>query len=142
MEISEHFDIREFIPPEIWSKFGTQSRWFVRPEIVNFAEFVRNHFGKSVTINNWHTGGSFHYRGLRTPECTEGAANSQHRYMNAIDLNVSGMTSDEVYDHILANEKLFMEAGLTTLEDKAMTKGWTHCDFRNTGLDKILIVKP
>lgn len=142
MKISEHFDIREFVPKEIWDKFGEQSIWFVRKETVEFAEFLRNHFGKAITINNWHTGGTFNFRCLRTPSCTEGAAYSQHRFMNGFDFNVAGMTSDEVYDHILANQDEFMKAGMTTMENKSMTKGWTHIDFRWTGLNKILIVNP
>lgn len=141
-QISEHFDIREFVPQEIFNQFGEKSRWFVSERMVKFAEFLRDHFGKGITINNWHTGGKFHYRGLRTPQCTEGATNSQHRYMNAIDFNVAGMTSDEVFDHIIANKELFMAQGLTTLEDKAMTKGWTHADMRWTGMSDLLIVKP
>lgn len=141
-KISEHFDVREFVPPEIWNAFGENSQWFVRPEIVRLAEFIRNHFGKPMTINNWHTGGIFHYRGFRPRSCNEGAELSQHRICGAIDFNIEGLTDDEVYDEIIKNEAAFMAAGLTTLEDKTITKGWTHGDMRWTGLSHILTVKP
>ncbi len=141
-KISEHFDVREIVTPEIYAKFGENSKWFVSEKQIRFAEFLRMHFGKAITINNWHTGGHLQNRGTRNPITDVGAVYSQHKLMNAVDINVSGMNSDEVYDHILANEKLFMSAGLTTMENKSFTKGWTHCDFRITGLDHILIVNP
>lgn len=142
MKISEHFDVRELVTPEIYAKFGSNSKWFVTEKQINFAEFLRNHFGKAITINNWHTGGHLQNRGTRNPISDVGAVYSQHKLANGIDFNVSGMGSDQVYDYILANEKLFMEAGLTTLENKLFTKGWTHADFRITGLNHILIVNP
>ncbi len=142
MKISEHFDVREFVPKEIWDKWGVNSIWWVNPKLVELAELIRNHFNASVTINNWHTGGSFNWRGLRTPSCTEGASLSQHRFMNAIDINVGGKNSDEVFDEIFKNQGKFMTIGLTTMEDKSMTKGWTHLDCRNTGKKELLIVKP
>lgn len=117
-----------------------------------------------IVVNDYHTkmlGGTFNNRGLRTvkyinDQLAKGvktAMLSQHvgGSTNAKDINVvifykGGRTrvvpSNEVYDTILANEKVFMEAGLTTLENKTMTNGWTHMDCRFTGLDKLYIVNP
>lgn len=140
--ISTHFRIEEFVPKHVFEQFGVNAKWFVRPEVVKYMEFVRNHFGKAITINNWHTGGTFNFRGMRTSDCAEYKPFSQHSLVGAVDYNVEGMTSDEVYDYILAHEAEFMAAGLTTMENKAMTKGWTHNDFRWTGLPHIFIVEP
>jgi hypothetical protein len=142
MKISENFDVREFVTREIFLKFKENSKWFVSKQQLEFAEFLRSHFDKPIIINNWLTGGDLDERGTRNPNASTGATYSQHKIANALDFNVKGMTSDEVYDHILAHEKEFMAAGLTTMEDSRYTRGWTHCDFRITGLDKILIVKP
>ena len=121
-----------------------------------------------VVVNTWHdpvlikaTGNKFENRGLRTvtyinAQVAKGvktAMLSQHvgGSTNAEDFNIvifykGGRTrvvpSDEVHDIITANSAVFMAAGLTTLEDKAMTKGWTHADCRFTGLNEIYIVKP
>ena len=117
-----------------------------------------------IVVNDYHTkmlGGTFNNRGLRTvkyinDQLAKGvktAMLSQHvgGSTNAKDINVvifykGGRTrvvpSNEVYDTIVANEKVFMAAGLTTLENKTMTNGWTHMDCRFTGLDKLNIVNP
>jgi hypothetical protein len=164
-------DIRLFVPKNIFSKFGQQSRQFVSASIVKLYAFTLSFFDAyykktdatiervDVIVNNYHLGGKFENRGLRTVEYINAqvakgvktAMLSQHigGSTNAMDLNVvihykGGRTrivsSDEVYDVILKNEKAFMDAGLTTLENKIMTKGWTHADCRFTGLDKLFIV--
>jgi len=138
--MSTYFKTQEFVPKAIYQKYGENSLWFVDPRIVKLANFTRSFFGKPVTINNWHTGGSYNYRGFRDPECTIGAKLSQHRFGRAIDINVAGMTAEQVHKAILLNEKKFLEAGLTTLEASKDTPTWTHCDIRATGLEKILIV--
>lgn len=115
----------------------------------------------SITINNWNNGGSFNNRGLRTvkyinDQIAKGvktAMLSQHigGSTNAIDFNVTIhfkggksliINSNDIYDIIIKNEKVFMDAGLTTLENKVMTQGWTHADCRFTGLTNLYIVNP
>lgn len=140
--MENYFKTQEFVSKTIYTQWGEKALWFIDPRIRKLANFTRKFFNKPVTINNWHTGGAFDQRGFREPESTVGAKLSQHRFGRAIDINVSGMTSNQVYDTILANEKVFMDAGLTCLEDKVDTVSWTHLDCRYTGLDKILIVKP
>lgn len=114
-----------------------------------------------VMINNWASGGQFNNRGLRTvkyitDQIAKGiktAMLSQHvgGSTNAIDFNIvitfkGGriliVNSNEIWDIIKAHETEFMAAGLTTLEDKSITQGWTHADCRFTGLAHLLIVKP
>lgn len=115
-----------------------------------------------LVVNNWHESGTFNWRGLRTYDYIKAqiaagkqtATLSQHvgGSSNACDFNVRVkikskpakffITSDKAHDLITSNEKAFMALGLTTLEDKSITKGWTHADFRFTDLDTLLIVKP
>ena len=142
MNISPHFKLEEFIPKNVYTQFGYNSVAFVDPRIVAVAEFVRNFFGKPVTINNWYKGGQFNYRGFRDPKCTIGAKFSQHRFGRAIDINVQGMSSQEVYRAILSNQDVFMKAGLTTVENIVDTPTWNHLDCRVTNMGTIKIVKP
>lgn len=135
-----YFKTQEFVSREIYEKWGESSLWFVDPRTLKLANFVREFFGKPITINNWTSGGQYNYSGFREPECTEGAKLSQHRFGRAIDIKVAGMAPRAVFDAIRANEKLFMDAGLTTLEKAEDTPTWTHCDIRQTGLGNILIV--
>ena len=61
----------------------------------------------------------------------------------AIDFNISGMTADEVREEILKNEEMWIEAGVTTMEDAAYSKTWIHLDCRYRNNKKnIFIVKP
>lgn len=140
--IENYFKIQEFVPKAIYQQYGEKSIWFIDPRIQKLANFTRKFFGRSVTINNWLWNGSLNQRGFREPESTVGGKLSQHRLSRAIDINVAGMTPKAVYDAILLNEKAFMEAGLTCMEDIADTPAHTHLDIRQTGLNKILIVKP
>jgi len=154
-KITENFRVEEFVPQKIFQKYGDKSVWFVDPKIIRIAQLLREYFDKSMTINNWHNGGSFNYRGFRDDSFYyQWDANlsaykskrkgklSQHRMGRAIDFNVSGLTSDEVRAEILKNESEWMELGVTTLEDGAYAPTWCHLDIRNTGLDNIFIVKP
>lgn len=142
MKLSPHFSIEEFVPPNIFNVWKKRSIYFLDKRIIDLAEFHRNFFGLPVTVNTWADGGNLSLRGFRPPATTIGGKLSQHRFSRAYDSNTEGMTPKEVYDAILANEKVFMQAGLTTLEDVAYTKTWNHLDNRWTGLDHILIVKP
>lgn len=173
METSKHFDVREFVPKEVYDRFGQQSWQFVSDAIVKMTNFAYDFFTDyykqkdltvdhiSILINNWHLGGTFENRGLRTisyinSQIAKGiktAMLSQHvgGSTNAVDLNIIitykggrklTVNSDEVWSVIFEHQKEFIAAGLTTLEDKSMTKGWTHCDCRHTGKDSLYIVAP
>lgn len=138
----DYFKTQEFVSKAVYEKYGEKSIWFIDPRIKKLANFTREFFGKSVTINNWLWGGQYDQSGFREPESTTGASMSQHRYCRGIDIKVAGMTPKAVHEAIMANEKAFIEAGLTTLEDIADTPFHVHMDIRWTGLNKILIVKP
>lgn len=140
MQISKDFDIREFVPPQIWELFGRSSVWFIRPEVVRLAQFYRDFFDAPVTVNDWHYGGDYTERGFRMPNTDTGASLSQHKFGCAFDCTVDGLTADEVREEILANEQTFMDAGLTTLESGKFAPTWVHSDIRNARQNKILIV--
>lgn len=139
---SKNFYFHELVPIEIYNRYGDNSRWFIRPEIISLAEFYRSYFDAPVTINNWYWGGDWQWRGYRTPQCSVGSKYSQHRLGCAIDMNIKGITPDEIRNEIMANQDIFMNEGLTTLEHKDYAPTWVHSDIRNTGLKEILIVKP
>lgn len=174
MKISENFDVREFVSKSVHDAYGENSKWFVSDNIVKLSEsiysFFNTHYKEknkkvikvSIQINDWHYGGKYQNRGLRTidyinEQIAKGvktAKLSQHvgGSTNAIDFNViltmqDGnkilVDSNEVRKIILDNELWFMEnAGLTTLEDGVFAPTWCHADCRYTGLNKILIIKP
>lgn len=157
--------MQEFVPKATFEYYGANSRWFISEKAVKCAEFYKSFFTsyykkkhgndkvKSVVIiiNNWHTGGVNQFRGYRPPNCTEGAKESQHRHHNAFDCDIIIVFTDgtrkeadynEIHAVIQDNETEFMANGVTTVEDVSIASTWLHTDFRWTGLDKILIVKP
>lgn len=142
LKISPNFYLHEFVPRIIYNKYGNNAVWFIRPELIKLADFIRNWFGKPMYINNWYWGGPMQNRGYRTPNTTIGSLYSQHKMGAAIDFNIKDLHPDKIRQEILDNEQVFMGAGLTTLEDGAFAPTWVHADIRNTELDYILIVTP
>lgn len=146
---SKYFKIQEFVPPEIYHQYGEGSIKFINPDIVTLADFTREFFGRPMTINNWHLNGPFSNRGFRVPDCKTGGRLSQHKFKDAFDHHQPGVDMREVYRLIMENEKIFMEVGLTTMENIDFTDpignpktGWIHMDNRWTGSDHIVIVNP
>lgn len=136
------FYASEFVPPDIYNKFGAiKSWWFIRPEVVSICELLRLRFQKPVIINNWKVGGYYELRGFRPP-LSIGAENSQHRLGAAADISIEDYTADEIREHILQYKVIFMEKGLTAMEDGRFAPTWCHFDIRWTGSNDILIVKP
>lgn len=134
--LPNYFKTQELVPKSIYAQYGEQSLWFVDSRLLNLLNFIRGWFGKPVIVNN----GSNDQRCFRPPESTIGAKFSQHRFGRGADITVIGMTPGQVHAQILANEKVFMDKGLTCLEDIKDTPFHVHIDVRFTGLSKILIV--
>src|SRR3990167_10397855 len=146
MKISQNFDIREFVPKRVWDKFGLNSTWFVNEKAVKVAEFIKSFFttyykkklGNDkvqtvlVVINNWHTGGTKQFCGLRLKECVEYKEFSQHSFMNAIDPELYIKFTDgtikevdyvEIHKVIHEHESEFLANGITSIEDVSIAVG-------------------
>ncbi len=136
--ISQYFKIQEFVPPQIYNQYKANSIWFINPTLITIAEFMRSHFNRPVTINNWHTGGDYTESGFRMPETSTGAKLSAHKRGQAIDVKMPDVNYDEIRKTILKNQAIFLKAGITTIEDGTPT--WLHIDNRWTNLDHILVV--
>lgn len=144
MKVSKDFRIEEFVPPEIFNVYGTSSTWFVQPQLVVLAQFIRDYFEATMTINTWYRGGVFKERGYRIPASTTGSKYSQHKRGAAIDFTIKGLSADEVRRTILDNQQVFLAQGLTAIEDEEFSPTWVHADIRyiHPHPTKILIVRP
>tara|TARA_R110002020_G_scaffold102076_1_gene239952 strand:+ start:1719 stop:2150 length:432 start_codon:yes stop_codon:yes gene_type:complete len=143
LKVSGNFYLQEFIDPGTYSRFGDSSIWFIDPRLVTLAQFMRERLGKPCTINNWNTGGQYQFSGFRPPDCSTGAALSQHRFGRAIDLKVKDMTADEVREDIINSWEIYKKStALTTIEDGDYAPTWCHIDIRDTGMEELKIVKP
>lgn len=140
IKISENFYLDEVMNPEMYVRFGSDSRWFIDQRLIDIVQYIRTKTGKPITINDWFHGGRFKNRGLRNFTSSTGAIYSQHKFGKALDFVVSGMSADEVREKILGEWKEdLMELGLTAIEAGV---SWVHIDIRNTGKEDIMIFYP
>lgn len=155
MQLTKNFQLQEFIPKTMYGLYGDKSIWFINPKLPVIAQLLKDTLCEEyetnvlVNINTWNSQGSRQYSGRRPYNIDSeigGARESQHKMGNAIDvqcfINGKQIPSKDIHAIILKNEKQFMEAGLTTLENVAYTKTWNHLDCRWTNLNKLLIVNP
>ena len=140
MKVSKDFSLAEFLTPEIYELHPENGIWFLDPRIITIAQFIRDRYGKPVTINNYLDGGSYTNSGFRDPHCEIGAKLSQHKFGRAADFKVEDMDPEEIRKDIIRNFDQFRKFGLTTIE--ADTPTWLHADCRWTDLDTLFIVKP
>lgn len=153
-EKESNFKLQEFVPRRVYEYFGKNAIWCVDFDLIRLAQYMREYFNESMTINNWHTGGKFQYRGFRPDvfyyeKQTDGSYKSkrkgkysQHRYGRALDCNLSKTSPDEMREEIMRNEEMWLKVGLTTIEDGRFAPTWFHGDMRNTGKSTIFVVKP
>lgn len=143
MRVSTNFYLKEFVPKEIYSKWGDASLWFIDSRIIQIAQFIRERHGKPVTINGTLNGHTYQYSGFDPPGGYRKASSlSQHRFGRAVDLKFSGMTVQEAYKDIIDNQDIYLKIGLTTVENIGSTPSWLHIDIRKTNMNSIKIVNP
>lgn len=128
-KISKNFVLPEVLPPELFDNINLNPIWYLSEFLATLPQLIRDHFGKSVTINNWHSGGGFKNRGYRLPDCKEGAKLSLHKISLAIDINIEGLSQQEILSEIVKNRDKFNL--ITTYERISDTPGWNHFDGRN-----------
>lgn len=153
MNLSANFMLQEFVPKEIYARFGSNSRWFVNPKVAALAQFYKDYFLRYysqrygadrlsnvlIVINNWHQGGPYNFRGYRPRSCTEGGENSQHRLGNAFDCDMILVFADgtrqevdyaDIHQAILSDQDSFLLAGLSAIEHLSDAPSWLHSDCR------------
>lgn len=133
------FDVREFVPPNVFALRGERAWELLDPRILLTANQLRERFGP-VKVNDWHRGGHFKYSGFRDPACLIGARLSQHRFGRALDMKFRDASPREVFRYILENRSEFPY--ITTIEDVEHTPTWVHVDCRNNAEEGIRVIRP
>lgn len=116
-KLSEHFKVREFRCQD-----GSDPV-FIDSELVELLEKIRVHFGKPVTITS----------GFRTAAhnatVAKAAKYSQHLYGKAADIQVQGISVENVYAYA---DKLLGNAGGCGIYPPGLGRanGWVHVDVR------------
>lgn len=137
---SKYFKLQELVSQEVYNKYGELAWQFIDERLIITLDELREHFNKPITINNWLWGGTLEQRGLRANKDPlvankKGYYISQHVLGRAVDLNVKGLTAQEVYNEILRNKDKFKY--LKRMENIKDTPTWTHIDCANVDEFKI-----
>lgn len=137
---SKSFDCREFIPKLTWNYWqdrsgnGDLGMRFIYQQIPIVAQFLRDSYNKSMIINNWHLNlpieQTFDGRVLRLSDDRAYTLYSAHSRAMAMDFNIVGLSSQEVYLDILYKfSSDLLKLGVTCMEQN--TNGWTHIGFED-----------
>ena len=129
-KLKQNFDIRELVCPHCYKQFGEKAWQFISTQLLSTLYVLRYEiFKQPIIINNWHRSGKYDERGLRCNMCNlvktkKEVYLSAHILGEAIDFNVSNLTSEEVFNTIKNNVNKFeypirLEKG---------TIGWNHVD--------------
>ena len=135
-KIKSYFFIEEFVSKKVYQKYGEKAWQFMCPRLLHTLIIIREDIGKPMTINNWHRGGNFSQRGLRSnlssifmSKFKKGRMYlSAHVMGRAVDFDVKGMTAEEVRMYLKGmKDKLPYKI---RLEHKMKGKfiSWVHLD--------------
>ena len=136
-EIKKYFSIKEFVSPKVYKKHGELSWQFIDIRLLHTMLIIRVLIDKPITINNWHSGGNFKQRGLRSnlgyiflSKFKKGIMYlSGHVLGKAVDFDVKGMTANEVRRWLVSIENELPYK--IRLENKMRGKyiSWIHLDM-------------
>lgn len=131
-----HFRTYELVDKGTYEKHGDDCLSLFNPELLLALDDLREFFGVPVTVNNWHDGGPFQWRGYRTSEMAYklGAPHSQHAMGNAIDCDISGYTAERARKIIIENKNDRLLKRIMRLEDGV---NWVHFDLLKAMRDRI-----
>lgn len=143
IKLTDNLFLDEYIPKELYEKYKHKPHRLIAmldSRMIKFDQALRERFGR-VTINNWASGGSRQWSGIRTPDSSYYSFTSQHSWGRASDKLFKDASAEEVRSEIIENfDSKWKEFGVTCLEDNV---SWVHSDFRmlSDNLD-LLIVTP
>ena len=136
MYIPTHFTLAELMPKKYLHVVSSERLWAMfDPKLLSSLDILRDYTNKSIYINY----GSMQCRGYRDCDVCGGVggALSAHRLGRAVDLNIEGMSSEEVFHMLLKKQHLF--PGIRRMEDISKTPTWTHIDTIETKQASILV---
>jgi len=136
-EIKKYFTIQEFVSKKVYKKHGERAWKFICPRLLHTLLVIRIMIDKPITINNWHVGGKFSQRGLRSnlssifmSKFKKGRMYlSAHVLGRAVDFDVAGMTAPEVRQWLKGAYKHLPYKIRLENEMKGKQINWVHLDM-------------
>ena len=133
----EFFQLYELVDKNTYVVQGENAWKLFNPLALQALDNLRQYFGRPITVNNWHSGGRFQYRGFRPLDCPIGSKLSQHKLGNAFDCDVEGYTAEEVRWIVLNNKDHELFKLIQRIEDEV---SWFHFDLKEVK-DRIKVFK-
>ena len=141
--LKKNFKIQELVCPHCYEKFGDKSWQFLSTEILSVLYTLRYEVFKCpIVINTWATEGTLSQRGLRCNRCSlvkdkKTVYLSAHQLGKALDFNVEGYTTEEVYQKIRDNVDKFKYP----IRMEITGGNWNHIDcYQPVDSEAVLIV--
>lgn len=124
----KHFQLYELVDRRTFEAQGDTAWDLFRSEALEALDDLRDYFDAPITVNNWHDGGPFQWRGYRTREKAAelGAPNSRHAHGDAFDCDITGITAEEARHRICANKDHPLLNKIMRLEGRVP---WLHFDL-------------
>lgn len=119
--LTKYFKAEELLPK------GVTDTSLLDPKLLQLIDEIRELLGVPCTINDYASGGTRQWCGLRTPACTIGAPKSQHRLGKAADMHPIGMTAEQARVKV---KKAVAEGKLKNLGGVEDGVSWLHVDVR------------
>lgn len=134
--LKSYFKIQELVGKRTYNKHKNRAWKFFSTEALEMLLILREGIGKPITINNWHKGGKFSQRGLRSNvqnifrqlTLSLKLYLSGHVLGEAFDLDVKGMSSIEVRNWIQVNSHLFPFKIRLEHKKNGVEINWVHID--------------
>lgn len=134
----DHFDLEELVSEKVFKKYGQGAWAFFDPRALMVLDWLREAIDRPITINNWVWGGDLDERGFRSnlDSIVKNKTDedilycSAHMRGMAFDLNVEGMTTQEVKDWLDANK----DSLPYNIRIEENTHGWLHFDVVDKGV--------
>ena len=141
-KLKNYFSIKELVSKQVYDKYGELAWSFFSIEILETLLVLREDIFKCpIIINNWHIGGSFQQRGLRSNkepmviEKTELYCSS-HCLGQGFDFHTNKHSANTMRNIIRRNSHLLPHP--IRLEDDKSAPTWCHIDVCNTTEEKII----
>ena len=141
-KLKQNFKIQELVCSHCYKKFGDKSWQFLSTEILSVLYTLRYEiFNCPITVNTWAMKGTLSQRGLRCNRCSlvkdkKTVYLSAHQLGKALDFNVEGYATEEVYQKIKDNVDKFEYP----IRIEITGGNWNHIDcYQLYGSDAKLI---
>lgn len=132
----KNFLPQEFVPQELWQRYGEGAIRYMDPRILEVIQVIRNYVASPMTINNWHSHGPRNHSGLRLPDSPYWSVGSAHSYGMAVDAvgrwDVAQLRKDIFEGKLLLPHPVRLERGV----------GWLHVDVMNCTTEPVVGFDP